>query len=66
MNINEIDLNLLRILNAIFWERNVSRAAARLNLSQPRVSNALAQSRSVFGSATRSSCGPAVACRRPS
>jgi DNA-binding transcriptional LysR family regulator len=33
MNINEIDLNLLRILNAIFWERNVSRAAARLNLS---------------------------------
>ncbi|WP_226506996.1 LysR family transcriptional regulator [Pseudomonas sp. MWU16-30317] len=37
-----IDLNLIRVLHAVYLERNVSRAAVRLGLSQPRVSNALA------------------------
>ena len=43
-----IDLNLLRILHAVYLERNVSRAAQRLALSQPRVSNALAQLRELL------------------
>ncbi|MDT3711483.1 MAG: LysR family transcriptional regulator [Pseudomonadaceae bacterium] len=41
MNINSFDLNLLRVLDALLRERNVSRAAQRLSLSQPAVSNAL-------------------------
>ena len=41
MNIYNFDLNLLRILDALLRERNVSRAAERLSLSQPAVSNAL-------------------------
>lgn len=41
MNISTFDLNLLRVLDALLRERNVSRAAERLSLSQPAVSNAL-------------------------
>ena len=41
MNISTFDLNLLRVLDALLRERNVSRAAERLALSQPAVSNAL-------------------------
>ncbi|MBM7063189.1 LysR family transcriptional regulator [Pseudomonas sp. UL073] len=41
MNISNFDLNLLRVLDALLRERNVSRAAERLALSQPAVSNAL-------------------------
>lgn len=41
MNMNTFDLNLLRVLDALLRERNVSRAAERLALSQPAVSNAL-------------------------
>lgn len=41
MNIQTFDLNLLRVLDALLRERNVSRAAERLALSQPAVSNAL-------------------------
>ncbi|CAG9219618.1 Nodulation protein D 2 [Paraburkholderia caribensis] len=48
MNINDIDLNLLRILDAVYSERSVSRAAHRLNLSQPRVSNALLSLRALL------------------
>lgn len=48
MNINDIDLNLLRILDAVYSERSVSRAAVRLNLSQPRVSNALVSLRALL------------------
>ena len=48
MNINDIDLNLLRILDAVYSERSVSRAAVRLNLSQPRVSNALVTLRALL------------------
>jgi len=40
-----IDLNLMRILYSVYQERSVSRAAERLGLSQPRVSNALASLR---------------------
>lgn len=41
MNILTFDLNLLRVLDVLLRERNVSRAAERLALSQPAVSNAL-------------------------
>ena len=41
MNMNTFDLNLLRVLDALLRERIVSRAAERLALSQPAVSNAL-------------------------
>ena len=49
MNIRNIDLNLLVVFEALLIERNVSRAAARLGLSQPAVSNALSRLRKVFG-----------------
>lgn len=41
MNIRNFDLNLLVVLDALLEERNVSRAALRLSLSQPAISNAL-------------------------
>ncbi|MDH1264548.1 LysR family transcriptional regulator [Pseudomonas sp. GD03944] len=42
------DLNLLRVLDALLREQNVSRAAERLALSQPAVSNALNRLRSLL------------------
>jgi len=41
----ELDLNLLRVLEAVLGERSVTRAAERLHLSQPAVSHALARVR---------------------
>ena len=35
MHLNEIDLNLLRLFDAVYRERNVSRAAELLALTQP-------------------------------
>ena len=49
MNLAAIDLNLLNVFDALVAERNVSRAAARIGLSQPAMSNALARLRAVFG-----------------
>jgi DNA-binding transcriptional LysR family regulator len=49
VNVNEVDLNLLRVFDAILRGRGVTAAAARLGLSQPAVSNALARLRAVFG-----------------
>src|SRR5205823_2263875 len=43
-----LDLNLLPIAIAIFEERGVSKAAARLGMSQPAVSLALAKLRAAF------------------
>lgn len=48
MNIYNFDLNLLRVLDALLRERNVSRAAQRLSLSQPAVSNALGRLRELL------------------
>lgn len=48
MNLRGIDLNLLTILEALLEEEHVSRAADRLNLSQPAASNALARARHLF------------------
>ncbi|HXJ21494.1 MAG TPA: LysR family transcriptional regulator [Polyangia bacterium] len=49
MNIAAVNLNLLPVLDALLAERSVSRAGARLGLSQPAVSNALAQLRGLLG-----------------
>ena len=49
MNISALDLNLLLVFEALLDERNVSRAARRLALSQPATSNALARLRTAMG-----------------
>jgi DNA-binding transcriptional LysR family regulator len=45
MNPDRIDLNLLRVFNTVFEERNLLRAGRRLNLSQSAISHALARLR---------------------
>ncbi|WP_158784782.1 LysR family transcriptional regulator [Pantoea sp. BAV 3049] len=49
MNFHGIDLNLLVAFNALFNERNVTRAASRVGVSQPAMSAALARLRTLFG-----------------
>jgi DNA-binding transcriptional LysR family regulator len=49
MDIRSVDLNLLVALDALLGERNVTRAAARLSLSQSAMSAALARLRTLFG-----------------
>ena len=49
VNVQDIDLNLLRVFDAVLRERGVTPAAARLGLTQPAVSNALARLRALFG-----------------
>jgi DNA-binding transcriptional LysR family regulator len=49
MNLRTFDLNLLRALDALLQERQVSAAARRLNLSQPATSAALARLRTSLG-----------------
>src|SRR3954462_10600260 len=49
MNVRDVDLNLLRVFDAVLRERGVTPAAAGLGLTQPAVSNALARLRTVFG-----------------
>jgi len=51
MNVQDVDLNLLRVFDAVLRERGVTAAAARLGLTQPGVSNALARLRALFGDA---------------
>jgi len=45
----EFDLNLLAVFQEVYRERQISRAAARLGLTQSAVSNALARLRRTFG-----------------
>ncbi len=49
MNLRSIDLNLLTVFDAIMAEGNQSRAANRLGMSQPAMSNALARLRAALG-----------------
>src|SRR5918999_2167045 len=51
MNVQDLDLNLLRVFDAVLREKGVTAAAARLELTQPAVSNALGRLRVVFGDA---------------
>ncbi|MEU4931968.1 LysR family transcriptional regulator [Streptomyces yokosukanensis] len=47
--IESVDLNLLAPLHALLEERHVSRAAARLRMSQPSMSRALQRLRAILG-----------------
>lgn len=49
LNLRKIDLNLLVTLDVLLAERSVTRAAQRLNYSQPSVSVHLAKLRDMFG-----------------
>lgn len=49
MNFRTLDLNLLRVFDVVMVERNVTRAAARLSMTQPAVSNALRRLREATG-----------------
>ena len=49
MNIGAIDLNLLVALQALLAERHVTRAAARLGVTQPAMSHSLSRLREALG-----------------
>lgn len=48
MNLRSIDLNLLVALDALLAERHVTKAADRVGLSQPAMSNTLSRLRAMF------------------
>lgn len=48
MNINKIDLNLLIYFDVLLREKNVTRAANQLNITQPAMSNGLKRLRNLF------------------
>jgi DNA-binding transcriptional LysR family regulator len=48
MNLSGVDLNLLWVLHVVLAEGSVAKAAARLHLTPPAVSNALARLRAVL------------------
>jgi DNA-binding transcriptional LysR family regulator len=48
LNLKKLDLNLLVIFESVYSTQNISRAATRLAMSQPAVSNALARLRDVL------------------
>ncbi|MEA7264336.1 LysR family transcriptional regulator, partial [Salmonella enterica subsp. enterica serovar Montevideo] len=47
--LNRLDLNLLRVFDAVMEERSVLRASQRICLSQSAVSHALSRLREVLG-----------------
>lgn len=49
MNLSNVDFNLLKVLDALIAEQNVTRAGQRLGRSQPAVSSALRRLRLLFG-----------------
>jgi DNA-binding transcriptional LysR family regulator len=51
MDTKNLDLNLLLALEALLEEQNVTRAAARLHISQPALSSRLVRLRDLFGDA---------------
>ena len=48
LNLRSIDLNLLPVFEAVYEERNLSRAAERLAMTQPAVSHAMTRLRALF------------------
>ena len=58
-NFRTLDLNLLRVFDQVMAERNLTRAARNLSMTQPAVSNALARLREAVGDqlVTRSGYG---------
>ncbi|TFW05456.1 LysR family transcriptional regulator [Oxalobacteraceae bacterium OM1] len=49
MSFLTLDLNLLRVFDAVMTEQNLTRAASRLAMTQPAVSNALRRLREALG-----------------
>ena len=49
LNFRTLDLNLLRVFDDVMAERNLTRAAEKLAITQPAVSNALRRLREVLG-----------------
>ena len=49
MNFRQFDLNLLKVFDAVMAERNLTRAADRLSMTQPAVSHALKRLREMLG-----------------
>ncbi len=49
MNFPALDLNLLKVFDAMMTELSATRAGERLRLSQPAVSSALARLRRITG-----------------
>jgi hypothetical protein len=49
MSIGRMDLNLLKVFDAIYEDRNLVLAGRRLNLTQSAVSHALARLRELVG-----------------
>ena len=49
MNFRNLDLNLLKVFDAVMAERNLTRAAERLAMTQPAVSHALKRLRESLG-----------------
>ncbi|WP_326830388.1 LysR family transcriptional regulator [Xylophilus rhododendri] len=64
MDFHGIDLNLLVAFDALMNERNVTRAAARVGVSQPAMSAALSRLRLLL--ADPCSCAAPAGCCRPS
>src|SRR6188768_1590674 len=58
-NFRTLDLNLLRVFDQVMAERNLTRAARNLAMTQPAVSNALSRLRDALGDqlVTRSGYG---------
>jgi DNA-binding transcriptional LysR family regulator len=51
MKLSELDLNLLLVLSVVLEEQSVTRAARRLHVTAPAVSNSLARLRALLGDA---------------
>ena len=51
MQLQQIDLNLFVVFDTLYTERSVTRAAERLHITQPAVSNSLRRLRELFGDA---------------
>jgi len=49
MHLADVDLNLLRLFDAVYRARSVSRAAERLGLTQPAASQGLTRLRTLLG-----------------
>lgn len=49
MHLNRIDLNLFVVLDTIYTEGGITKAAKKLHLTQPAISHALARLREMFG-----------------
>ncbi len=60
MNINDLDLNLLRLFDAVWRAGSVSLAAQQLGMSQPAASQGLARLRTMLGDALFERSGSGV------